>query len=184
VNVSRIGKKPIPVPKGVSVTINKNEVTVKGPKGELRDRFHPDMAIEQQDGTVVVNRPTDLRHHRALHGLTRALLNNMIVGVSDGFEKKLVINGVGYRAEMQGKDLKLFVGYSHPVVVPSTPTLSFAIPDDSRGTIIFVRGIRKDEVGQIAAEIRKKRPPEPYNGKGIAYADEVIRRKAGKSGKK
>jgi large subunit ribosomal protein L6 len=182
--VSRIGKKPIPIPKGVTVTIHKNEVAVIGPKGELKDTFHPDITIQQEDGQIVVTRPTDQRHHRALHGLTRALLNNMVIGVTQGFEKKLVIAGVGYRAEMTGKDLTLHVGYSHPITVKSTPTLSFELPADARGTVIFVRGIRKDEVGQVAAEIRKLRPPEPYKGKGIAYADEVIRRKAGKSGKK
>jgi large subunit ribosomal protein L6 len=181
--VSRIGNLPIPVPNGVTVKINKNEVTVKGPKGELSNSFNPDITIRQENGELLVERPTDLRHHRAIHGLTRALVNNMVVGVSEGFTKELHINGVGYRAELQGNDLILHVGYSHPVLFEPSPTISFDVPKDKRGTVLFVQGIRKDEVGQIAAEIRKKRPPEPYKGKGIKYADEIIRRKAGKSGK-
>jgi large subunit ribosomal protein L6 len=181
--VSRIGKQPISLPKGVTVTINKNEVTVKGPKGELKETFSPDMTIEQEDGQLVITRPTDQRHHRAVHGLTRALLNNMVTGVSAGFEKKLVITGTGYRAEATGKDLTFYLGYSHPIVVKSSSTLSFEIPGESRGTVVIVRGIRKDEVGQVASEIRGMRPPEPYLGKGVAYSDETIRRKAGKAGK-
>jgi large subunit ribosomal protein L6 len=182
--MSRIGKLPIPIPQGVTVTINKNEVTVKGPKGELSDTFSPDMIIQEQDGHITVDRPTEMRQHRALHGLTRSLINNMVVGVSEGFTKELVISGVGYRAEMQGNDLVLHVGYSHPVVIPATDTLSFDVPKDKRGTQILVHGIIKQEVGETASVIRKKRPPEPYKGKGIAYAGEVIRRKAGKSAKK
>ncbi len=182
--MSRIGKQPIPIPSDVTVTIKKNEVTVKGPKGELKNSFNPDISIRQENGEIIVERPTDHRHHRAFHGLTRALINNMVIGVSEGFTKELQINGVGYRAELQGKNLVLHVGYSHPVVIESTPTLSFDVPKDKRGTVILVQGIRKDEVGQAAAEIRKKRPPEPYKGKGIFYAGETIRRKAGKSGKK
>ncbi len=181
--MSRIGKQPIPIPTGVTITIQKNDVTVKGPKGELKNTFHPDMRIRQEDGQIIVERPSDQRHHRALHGLTRALINNMVVGVSEGFTKELRISGVGYRAEMQDQDLVLHVGYSHPVSVQASSTLEFEIPKDSRGTVILVKGIRKDEVGQVAADIRKKRPPEPYKGKGIAYAGEVIRRKAGKAGK-
>lgn len=181
--MSRIGKQPIAIPKGVTVTINKNEVTVNGPKGELKQSFNPDLAIEQQEGHLVVSRPSDARHHRALHGLTRALLNNMVVGVSNGFEKKLIITGTGYRAEAAGKDLTFYLGYSHPITVKATSTLSFEVPPESRGTVVIVKGIRKDEVGQVASEIRGLRPPEPYLGKGVAYSDEVIRRKAGKAGK-
>lgn len=182
--MSRIGKQPIPIPTGVTVTINKNEVKVKGPKGELTQSFNPDITIREEDGQLLVERPTDMRHHRSLHGLTRALVNNMVVGVSEGFSKQLNITGVGYRAELKGTDLVLHLGYSHPITMPSSSTLGFEVPDDKRGTVIIVRGIRKDEVGQMAAEIRKKRPPEPYLGKGVAYSDEIIRRKAGKSGKK
>lgn len=182
--MSRIGKQPIAVPAGVTVTIKKNEVTVKGPKGELKDTFNPDISIKEEDGQLIVERPTDQRHHRALHGLTRALLNNMVVGVTQGFTKELKIEGVGYKAELKGKNLVLSLGYSHPIIVESTPTLNFEVPDENRGQLVRVKGIRKDEVGQIAAEIRKKRPPEPYLGKGVAYVDEVIRRKAGKSAKK
>jgi large subunit ribosomal protein L6 len=181
--VSRIGKQPIPIPQGVTVTINKNEVTVKGPKGELNQIFNPDMTIEQKDGEIIVTRPTNLRHHRSLHGLTRALLNNMVVGVTEGFEKRLVITGVGYRAELQGKSLKLNVGYSHDVIFEPTGTVTFDVPQDSRGTLVIIQGADKQEVGQMAAVIRKTRPPEPYKGKGIAYEGEHIRRKAGKSGK-
>ncbi|PJF44896.1 MAG: 50S ribosomal protein L6 [Phototrophicales bacterium] len=182
--MSRIGKMPIPIPNKVTVTINHNEVTVKGPKGELKRVFNPDITIRQEDDQLLVERPTDLQHHRALHGLTRALLNNMVVGVSEGFEKVLEIEGVGYRAELQGKNLVLHVGYSHPVVIEPSPTLEFDVPKDKRGTVIIVKGIKKEEVGQVAAVIRGKRPPEPYLGKGIRYQGEHIRRKAGKSGKK
>lgn len=182
--MSRVGKQPIPIPDGVTVTIDKVDVTVKSKKGEITRSFHPDMTIKQEDGHLVVERPTDHREHRALHGLTRALLNNMVVGVSEGFEKRLVITGVGYRAEMQGKDLVMQVGYSHPIVMKATDTLEFEVPKDKRGTLVIVRGIKKDEVGHMAAEIRKLRPPEPYKGKGVAYEGEQIRRKAGKSAKK
>ncbi|NDJ85012.1 MAG: 50S ribosomal protein L6 [Chloroflexi bacterium] len=182
--MSRIGKLPIPIPKGVTVTINANEVTVKGPKGELKDTFHADMIVSQEDGQIIIERPTESNRHRSLHGLTRALINNMVVGVSEGFTRELNITGVGYRAEMQGTDLVLHVGYSHPVVVKASPTLTFDVPKDSRGTLIRIEGINKQEVGQRAAEIRKTRLPEPYKGKGITYAGEIIRRKAGKSAKK
>jgi large subunit ribosomal protein L6 len=181
--VSRIGKQPIPIPKGVTVTIKKNEVTVKGPKGELTRLFNPDITIEEKEGELRVSRHTDLKHHRALHGLTRALLNNMVIGVSQGFQKKLVIAGVGYRAELVGSRLKVNVGYSHDVFVEPRGSIKFEVPAESRGTEIIISGIDKQEVGQIAAEIRKLRPPEPYKGKGIAYAGEVIRRKAGKTAK-
>ncbi len=181
--MSRIGKMPIVIPNKVSVTINRNEVTVKGPKGELQRSINPDMTIREEDGQLLVERPSDLKHHRALHGLTRALVNNMVVGVSEGFQKVLEIEGVGYRAELQGKNLLLHVGYSHPVLIEPTETLEFEVPD-KRGTVIIIKGIKKDEVGQFAAVIRGKRPPEPYLGKGIRYRGEIIRRKAGKSGKK
>lgn len=181
--MSRIGKQPIPVPNGVKVNIKKNEVTVKGPKGELSQLFNPDIKIEEKDGEIVVTRPTDMRHHRSLHGLTRALLNNMVVGVSEGFTKKLIISGVGYRAELDGKNLKLFLGFSHDVIINGTDDYSFEVPKDSRGTQIIITGADKQKVGQIAAEIRKLRPPEPYKGKGITYEGEIIRRKAGKTAK-
>lgn len=183
--MSRIGKKPIELPAKVEVNINKNEVTVKGPKGELTRSFNPDMTIELEDNVVTVTRPSDLRHHRALHGLTRALLNNMIVGVSDGFRKTLEIEGVGYQAVLQGKSLELKVGLSHEVIIsPPDDDTSFEVPKESRGRTIHIDGINNEVVGQIAAEIRGWRPPEPYKGKGIRYSDEFIRRKAGKAGKK
>ncbi len=181
--MSRIGKQPIPVPNGVKVNIKKNEVTVKGPKGELSRLFNPDIKIEEKDGELVVTRPTDMRHHRSLHGLTRALVSNMVVGVSEGFTKKLIISGVGYRAEVDGKDLKLYLGFSHDVIIAGTDDYAFEVPKDSRGTQIIITGTDKQKVGQIAAEIRKLRPPEPYKGKGITYEGEIIRRKAGKTAK-
>ena len=182
--MSRVGKAPIAIPGGVKVTIEKTEVKVKGPKGELSQRVNPEIEIREEDGQVVVERPTDQKHHKSLHGLTRALINNMVVGVSEGFTRTLEIEGVGYRAELQGKDLVLHLGYSHPITVSATDTLSFDVPKDKRGTVVIITGIDKQEVGQIAAEIRKRRPPEPYKGKGIRYQGEIIRRKAGKSGKK
>ncbi|MEM9951533.1 MAG: 50S ribosomal protein L6 [Chloroflexota bacterium] len=183
--MSRIGKKPIELPAKVEVKINKNEVTVKGPKGELTRSFNPDMAIKLEDNTVIVERPSDLRHHKALHGLTRALLNNMVTGVSDGFRKTLEIEGVGYQAIMQGKNLELRVGLSHEVIIePPDSDTSFDVPKESRGRMIHIDGIDNEVVGQIAAIIRGWRPPEPYKGKGIRYSDEYIRRKAGKAGKK
>ena len=181
--MSRIGNQPVPIVKGVTVNINKNELTVKGPNGELTQLFHPDMKIEEKDGEIIVSRPTDLQHHKSLHGLTRSLIDNMVLGVSEGFEKRLTISGVGYRAELSGRDLVLNVGFSHPVEFEASETLEFEVPQEQRGTLIIVKGIDKQEVGQIAAEIRKTRPPEPYKGKGIAYEGEIIRRKAGKSGK-
>ncbi|GAB4575862.1 MAG: 50S ribosomal protein L6 [Anaerolineae bacterium] len=179
--MSRIGKKPIPVPAGVEVTINGPDVTVKGPKGTLSRSFHPDIKIEQQDNELVVTRPTDQRHHRALHGLTRALLSNMVVGVSEGFTRVLEIHGVGYSAEMQGQTLVMKLGYSHDVVVEPRENLSFRVED--RGRTIFVEGIDKQVVGQVASELRRWRPPEPYKGKGVRYRGEMVRRKAGKAGK-
>jgi large subunit ribosomal protein L6 len=167
----------------VTITVDGSDVTVKGSKGELHRTFNPEITIKEEDGEVVLTRPTDQRHHRAMHGLSRALLNNMVVGVSDGFERKLEIEGVGYRAELQGQDLILHVGYSHEVRISPPENLSFTIPDESRGRVIIVSGIDKQVVGEIAAYVRKQRPPEPYKGKGIRYAGEYIRMKAGKAGK-
>lgn len=182
--MSRIGKQPIAIPDKVDVKINGNEVTVKGPKGQLSDSFNPDMAIKTEDGNIIIERPTDLRHHRALHGLTRALIANMVTGVSEGFRKQLEIEGVGYTALMQGNKLELKVGLSHPVVIEPPENVTFDVPKDSRGRTIIIEGIDKAVVGQIAAEVREWRPPEPYKGKGIRYVDEYVRRKAGKAGKK
>ncbi len=179
--MSRIGRMPIPLPAGVKVAIDGRHVTVRGNKGTLTQSVHPDMIVEQEDGHLVVRRPSDERTHRALHGLTRALLNNMVVGVSEGFTRRLEIEGVGYRAEMQGNDLVLIVGYSHPVVFTPPADMTFAV--ENRGKSIVVNGIDKQVMGEVCANIRKTRPPEPYKGKGIRYADEVIRRKAGKAGK-
>lgn len=179
--MSRVGKAPISLPQGVQVNVGDNAVTVKGPKGELTQDFHPEMEIRLEDGVLSVERPSDSREHRSLHGLTRALLNNMVVGVSNGFQKTLRIEGVGYRAEMKGNTLVLNVGYSHPVEFEPEGHLEFTVED--RGKTIKVAGIDKQLVGEYAARIRKTRPPEPYKGKGIRYDDEIIRRKAGKAGK-
>ena len=179
--MSRIGKMPIAVPAGVTVEVaENNKVTVKGPKGTLERVFPAEMKIEQENGEITVSRPNDLKKNRSLHGLSRTLLNNMIVGVTDGFEKKLEINGVGYRAAKQGKKLVLNLGYSHPVEMEDPEGLSTEVQDNK----IIVSGIDKEKVGQYAAEIREKRAPEPYKGKGIKYDYEVIRRKVGKTGKK
>jgi len=179
--VSRIGRKPISVPAGVNVTIDGTAVTVKGPKGQLHQVFHPDITIAQENGTIVVTRPSDAPKVRALHGLTRALLANMILGVSNGFSRELVIEGVGYRADMQDKNLVLSVGFSHPVVIAPPAEITFEVAKGNRN--ITVSGIDKQLVGQMAAKIRDVRPPEPYKGFGIMYAGERIRRKAGKAGK-
>ena len=179
--MSRIGRKPVPIPSEVAVTIDGPRVTVKGPRGELTRTFHPDMAIAMDDGTLVVSRPSDARQHRALHGLTRALLANMVTGVMQGFRKTLVVEGVGYRADLTGKVLLLYLGYSHPIRVEPPTGVKFSA--DSKARTITVEGADREQVGQIAALIRKLRPPEPYKGKGIRYEDEVIRRKAGKAGK-
>ncbi|MCP4361048.1 MAG: 50S ribosomal protein L6 [Chloroflexi bacterium] len=179
--MSRIGKQPITLPKGVSVEQKGSTLSMKGPKGQLSQSFHPDMLIELEDGVLTVKRPTDSRDHRSLHGLTRALLNNMAVGVSEGFSKVLLIEGVGYRAEMNGKNLVLNVGYSHPVTFDPPADVSFEV--ENRGKKITVSGIDKQVIGQLSAVIRKQRPPEPYKGKGIRYEGEYIRRKAGKAGK-
>jgi large subunit ribosomal protein L6 len=178
--VSRIGKQPIPVPSGVEVKIEGSEVTVKGPKGTLSQTFQSDIEIALEDGVVYVRRPSDERRHRSLHGLTRTLVANMVAGVSEGFEKKLEIVGVGYRAQLKGTDLDLSLGLSHPMVVKAEEGITFEVPAPNR---ISVKGIDKQRVGQIAAEIRKIRPPEPYKGKGIRYAGEHVRRKVGKAAK-
>ena len=179
--MSRIGRLPVAIPAGVTVTIaENNKVTVKGPKGELTREFVPEMTIEEKEGHIVVTRPNDLKRNKALHGLTRSLINNMVTGVSNGYEKTLEINGVGYRAAKQGKKLVLTLGYSHPVEMEDPDGVETTVD----GNKIVVKGIDKEKVGQYAAEIREKRKPEPYKGKGIKYADEVIRRKVGKTGKK
>ena len=179
--MSRIGQLPIVVPAGVDVKIKGTHVRVKGPKGELQHTFPADMAISFKDGEVVVKRPSDERTHRAFHGMTRALINNMVLGVSTGFSKVLEINGVGYRAELEGKDLILNVGYSHTVKVEPPEGIEFEV--DARTRQIVIKGYDKQVVGHVAADIRKVRPPEPYKGKGIKYLGERIRRKAGKAGK-
>ena len=179
--MSRIGKQPIAVPAGVTVTINAgNEVIVKGPKGTLTQTFDTAMNIALEENNVVVTRPNDLKRNRALHGLTRTLIANMIEGVTNGFTKVLEINGVGYRAQKQGKKLVLSLGYSHPVEMEDPEGITTTVD----GNRITVAGINKEQVGQFAADIRSKREPEPYKGKGIKYVDEVIRRKVGKTGKK
>lgn len=179
--MSRIGRMPVVIPKGVDVEINGAYIRVKGPKGEMESTFPESMIISNKNGEIVVERPSDERTHRSLHGMTRALINNMVVGVSTGFEKILEINGVGYRAEMDGKNLVLHVGYSHPV--PITPPEGISFEVDAKTRQIKVLGFDKQMIGQVAADIRKVRPPEPYKGKGIKYLDEKIRRKAGKAGK-
>ena len=179
--MSRIGKMPIELPSGVKIDIKGNEVVVSGAKGKLSQSFHRDISINQDDNTIHVERPTDSRDHRSLHGLTRALLNNMVIGVSQGYLRRLQIEGVGYRALLEGKDLVLNVGYSHPVVIASPEHVQFEV--EARGKEIIVTGIDKQVVGEICAQIRKVRPPEPYKGKGIRYEGEYVRRKAGKAGK-
>lgn len=179
--MSRVGKLPIPVPNGVSVDVKKNSVIVKGPKGELKRDFPPEINIAQEDGHLVVTRNSDHRIHRAKHGLTRALLNNMVTGVNTGFRRQLQIEGVGYRAALEGQKLVLNLGYSHPVVFDPPEGISFEV--DKTGRELVVAGIDKELVGEIAARIRRTRPPEPYKGKGVRYAGERVRRKAGKAGK-
>ena len=175
--MSRIGKRPIPVPSGVTIAIDPERVTVNGPKGELSERINREIKVERQGDEVVVTRPTDRGEHRALHGLTRTLVANMVVGVTDGFEKRLEIQGVGYRAALSGTDLELQVGYSHSVKIKPRQGIEFEVPIPTQ---VVVRGIDKQAVGQTAAEIRKVRPPEPYKGKGIRYEGEFVRRKVGK----
>ncbi|MFQ6057767.1 MAG: 50S ribosomal protein L6 [Anaerolineae bacterium] len=179
--MSRIGRMPIPVPKDVEVKIEGSRVTVKGPKGQLTKSFHPDINISLQDRQIVVTRSSDHRLHRSLHGLTRALLANMVEGVSRGFSKRLVIEGVGYRAEMQGQTLVLSVGYSHPVKIVPPDEITITVERGAKA--LTVQGVDKELVGEWAAKIRAVRKPEPYKGKGIRYADERIRRKAGKAGR-
>ena len=179
--MSRVGKAPIQLPKGVSIDIDGSTVGVKGPKGELTRTLHPEMNISLEDGVLSVTRPSDDRQHRSLHGLTRALLNNMVTGVSDGFTKVLLIEGVGYRAEMNGQRLVLYVGYSHPVYFE--PDNGISVDVEERGRKENISRMDKEYVGEIAARVRKQRPPEPYKGKGIRYEGEIVRRKAGKTGK-
>jgi large subunit ribosomal protein L6 len=179
--MSRIGRKPITLPQGVQIDILGNNVKVKGPKGELSQVVHPDMKVLINDGIITIERPSDEKKHRALHGLTRTLVSNMISGVTVGYTKALDINGVGYRVAKQGKNLVLTIGYSHPVEIQPLPGIEFDVPSPNK---IIVKGIDKQIVGQMAAEIRAVRKPEPYKGKGIKYESEVIRRKAGKTGKK
>ena len=180
--MSRIGRMPITVPAGVTVNVAEgNVVTVKGPKGELTKALRPEMIIKQEGSTITVERPSDDKLHRSLHGLTRTLLHNMVVGVTEGFKKELDVNGVGYRVAKQGKDLVMNLGYSHQVTVSEIPGITIDVPGPNK---IVISGPDKQLVGQFAAEVREKRPPEPFKGKGIKYADEVVRRKEGKTGGK
>jgi len=179
--MSRIGKQPITLPDKVQVDVQGSEVMVKGPKGELRRSFHPDMKIGVEKGVLKVERPTDRRTHKAMHGLTRALLANMVTGVSEGYNKVLEIVGTGYRAEMQGEKLVLYLGHSHPIEFQPPTGISFEVPRGGRS--VTVQGADKELVGEIAARIRRQRPPEPYKGKGVRYEGEYVRRKAGKAGR-
>src|ERR1700709_2155293 len=175
--MSRIGRKPVPVPDAVTVEIAPGNIAVKGPRGELSQIYSQDMSVEQGDGVVTVSRPTDRGEHRALHGLTRSLISNMVEGVTNGFEKRLEIQGVGYRAQLQGTKLVLSLGYSHPVELEAPEGIEFEVPVPTQGV---VRGTSKQVVGETAARIRKQRPPEPYKGKGVRYAGEHVTRKVGK----
>lgn len=180
--MSRIGKMPITVPSGVEVTIGaNNEMTVKGPKGTLHQNLHPEMKITKDGDTIVVERPSEAKNHKSLHGLTRTLIANMVIGVSEGYKKELEINGVGYRAAKQGKKMVLNLGYSHQVEVEEIEGITIDVPQPNQ---IIISGADKQKVGQFAANVREKRPPEPYKGKGIKYVDEHIRRKEGKAGAK
>ena len=178
--MSRIGRAPITVPAGVEVKVDGQHVFVKGPKGALEMNAAPTMKVEVEAGVVHVTRPNDEKMNRSLHGLTRTLINNMVIGVSEGFSKTLEVNGVGYRAAKEGKNLVLHVGYSHQIIMPETEDIQIEVPNPNQ---IIIKGIDKQKVGQFAAEVRGKRPPEPYKGKGIRYVDEVVIRKAGKAGK-
>jgi large subunit ribosomal protein L6 len=178
--MSRVGRQPIPIPATVKVHIEGDRVTVTGPKGELSRQLHPDIAIQLDDGQLLVSRPSDRPQHRSLHGLTRSLLANMVAGVSEGFTKMLELHGVGYRARMEGQKLVLQVGYSHPVEIAPLPGITLAVEGTSR---VMVQGINRELVGQVAADIRAVRPPDPYKGKGIRYQGERVRHKAGKAGK-
>ncbi|MEL6676250.1 MAG: 50S ribosomal protein L6 [Bacteroidota bacterium] len=184
--MSRIGKLPISIPAGVTVSVDKaNVVTVKGPKGELKQQINPEMKVEVEDGSVSVSRPTEQKRHKSLHGLYRTLINNMVIGVSQGYEKKMEVNGVGYKAEAKGKVLELALGFSHPIIMVLPEEIEIET-ETKRGTppLITLRSIDKELIGQIAAKIRGLRPPEPYKGKGIRFQGEQIRRKAGKAGGK
>ncbi len=178
--MSRIGRKPINIPAGVTISNDNGVITVKGPKGELSLNVNRNMTVEVKDGVIEVSRPDDKKENRSLHGLTRTLINNMVIGVTEGYKKELQVNGVGYRVQKQGNKCVMNLGYSHQVIVEDTDDIKLEVPDPNK---IIVVGIDKQKVGQFAAEIREKRPPEPYKGKGIKYADEVIRRKEGKAGK-
>lgn len=178
--MSRIGRLPVEIPAGVDVKLDGNTLTVKGPKGTLTQEFHKDMIIEVKDGAIIVTRPSENKEHKSLHGLTRSLVANMVTGVTTGFSKTLEVNGVGYRVAKQGKDLVMNLGYSHQVIMSEFDGISIEVPNPNQ---IIISGPDKQVVGQFAAEVREKRPPEPYKGKGIKYADEVIRRKEGKAGK-
>ena len=177
--MSRIGRKPINIPAGVEVKVDGSCVTVKGPKGTLTQKFQPSMNIAVEGAEIVVTRPND-KENRSLHGLTRTLIHNMIVGVTEGFKKELEVNGVGYRVQKQGTNLVMNLGFSHQVIVPETDEIKIDVPAPNK---IIINGIDKQKVGQFAAEVREKRPPEPYKGKGIKYIDEIVRRKEGKTGK-
>ena len=179
--MSRIGRKPINIPAGVEVKVEGSCVTVKGPKGTLTQKFQPVMNIAVEGAEIVVTRPNDAKENRSLHGLTRTLINNMIVGVTEGFKKELDVNGVGYRVQKQGKDLVMNLGFSHQVIMSENEDIKIEVPAPNK---IIILGADKQKVGQFAAEVREKRPPEPYKGKGIKYSDEIIRRKVGKTGKK
>ena len=180
--MSRIGKKPVIIPANVTVDVAENNVvTVKGPKGTLTYGFHPDMILKVEGNTVIVDRPDEEHLHKSLHGLTRTLLNNMVVGVTEGYKKELEVNGVGYRVAKEGKNLNMTLGYSHPVIMPEIDGITIECPTPNK---IIISGIDKQVVGQFAAEVREKRPPEPYKGKGVKYAGEVIRRKEGKTAAK
>ena len=178
--MSRIGRKPVEIPAGVEVKTDGHTVTVKGPKGTLTETFNSRMTVKVEGSEILVTRPTDDKDDRALHGLTRTLVHNMVIGVTEGYKKELEVNGVGYRAQKQGKNLVMSLGFSHQVIVPEVDGITIDVPNPN---LIVISGPDKQQVGQFAAEVREKRPPEPYKGKGIKYADEVILRKVGKTGK-
>ena len=178
--MSRIGRKPVNIPAGVEVKVSEGVVTVKGPKGTLTQKVHPNMDVKVEGTEVIVTRPNDEKENRSLHGLTRSLIQNMVIGVTEGYKKELDVNGVGYRVQKQGKNLVMNLGYSHQVIVSDTDDITIEAPTPNK---IIINGIDKQKVGQFAAEVREKRPPEPYKGKGIKYVDEVVHRKEGKAGK-
>lgn len=183
--MSRIGRIPVAIPAGVKVTLNGNVINVKGPKGDLTQALHSDMVVNVSDKEITVTRPSEAKEHKALHGLTRTLIYNMIVGVTEGYSKKLEVRGVGYKAAKQGKDVVLNLGFSHDVIINEIPGITLEVEngDANAANFIIVSGADKQQVGQVAAVIRSKRPPEPYHGKGIRYSDEVVRHKSGKAGK-